>query len=62
MSAPKNAPKGSHDQLSRFIDTASALGCDDDKEKFEAALGKIAAHKPSKGETKKRSPKNRAVR
>jgi hypothetical protein len=33
-------------QLERFRATARALGCDEDKEKFEAALGTIAAHKP----------------
>jgi hypothetical protein len=36
------------DQIVRFRSTARALGCDDDKEKFEAALRKIAAHKPKK--------------
>jgi hypothetical protein len=35
-------------QFERFVETAHALGCDEDKERFEAALGKIAAHKPKK--------------
>lgn len=34
------------EQHARFIETARALGCDEDKERFEAALGKIATHKP----------------
>jgi hypothetical protein len=40
-------------QIDRFIETARALGCDEDKEKFEAALAKIAAHKPHKAEKSK---------
>ena len=39
-------PERATDQHERFIETARALGCDEDKDKFEAALGKIAAHKP----------------
>ena len=33
-------------QFSRFVETARALGCDEDKARFEAKLGKIAAQKP----------------
>jgi hypothetical protein len=40
-------------QVARFVETARALGCDEDKAKFEAALGKIAAHKPTKRTQKK---------
>ncbi len=29
-------------QRQKFVETARALGCDEDKERFEAALGKIA--------------------
>jgi hypothetical protein len=29
-----------------FIETARTLGCDEDKNRFEEALGKIAAYKP----------------
>ncbi len=29
-------------QFDRFVETARAHGCDEDKEKFEAQLGKIA--------------------
>jgi hypothetical protein len=50
------------DQINRFIDTARALGCDEDKEHFEAALGKIAAHKPAKLKTKKRRQADRPPR
>lgn len=32
-------------QLDRFVETARALACDEDKERFEAMLGKVAAHK-----------------
>jgi hypothetical protein len=38
--------KATKDQHERFIETARALGCDEDKEKFESALRKVAAHKP----------------
>jgi hypothetical protein len=41
-------------QHQRFIETARALGCDEDKERFEAALGKVAAHKPADTPKKKR--------
>ncbi len=36
------------DQLSRFIETARPLGCGEDKERFEAKLGEIVAHKLTK--------------
>jgi len=36
---------GENRQPNRFIETARALGCDEDKSRFEAQLGKIAAHK-----------------
>jgi len=32
----------------RFIETARSLECDEDKERFEATLGKIAKAKPGK--------------
>jgi hypothetical protein len=37
-------------QIERFKETARALGCDEDKEKFEATLRNIASsrRKPSK--------------
>jgi hypothetical protein len=33
-------------QHAKFVETARALGCDEDKERFEAVLGKIATHRP----------------
>jgi hypothetical protein len=39
-------------QQQRFIDAARELECDDDKDRFERRLGKIAKAKP-KGEPKK---------
>lgn len=39
-------PKTEKSQVARFIEIARSLGCDDDKEKFEAALGSIAHYKP----------------
>jgi hypothetical protein len=32
----------------RFEDAARALGCDESEERFDAALKKVAAHKPPK--------------
>jgi hypothetical protein len=42
---------GHKTQSDRFIEAARALGCDEDKERFEATLGKIAvsAHKLKSG-------------
>jgi hypothetical protein len=44
-------------RFNRFVETARALGCDEDKEQFEKSLGKIAAYKPSKGPTKNSTKK-----
>jgi len=35
------------DQAKRFIETARALECDEDKERFEAKLKRIASAKPT---------------
>jgi hypothetical protein len=47
---PKSPPSNIHeqaaDQFGRFVETARALNCGEDKERFEEALGKIARHKP----------------
>lgn len=46
-------------QHRRFVETARALGCDEDKDRFEAKLGEIARHKPppkSEKTTKKSKP------
>ena len=47
------------EQHKRFVETARALGCDEDKERFEAALAKIAAHKPSRRGRKTRKGKKK---
>jgi hypothetical protein len=49
----KSTKNPQDEQLLRFLETARALGCDEDKERFEAALGKIARHKPPKGSREK---------
>lgn len=36
------------DQSRAFVDAARALECDESEERFDAALKKIAAHKPPK--------------
>ncbi len=57
--------KPAEGQIERFFDTARRLGCDEDKEKFEAQLGKIAARKPTaeiKSETKKERPSKKPSR
>lgn len=38
------------EQHKRFLEAARALECDEDKEKFEARLGKIAGRKPQRAE------------
>jgi hypothetical protein len=35
-------PEKSADQVKRFIESARKLGCDNDKNRFEARLGKVA--------------------
>jgi hypothetical protein len=42
---PKNQ-KPINPQAKRFIETARALECDEDKERFEAKLKRIAKAKP----------------
>ena len=41
------------DQHKRFIETARALECDEDKERFEAKMKRIAKAKPPKTDTAK---------
>ena len=59
MARQKNRELKSDDkeQFNRFVATARALDCDEDKDRFEKALGKIAAYKPLKdhGQSKKRT-------
>jgi hypothetical protein len=53
----KSTERQPEEQVKRFLETARAFGCDEDKEKFEAALGKIAAHRPRvKGKKEADSP------
>lgn len=51
-------------QRERFIETARALGCDEDEAAFDAQLRVIAAHRPEKDEkppTKPRGKKGSAA-
>lgn len=40
-------------QGKKFTEAARALSCDEDEGKFNAALGKVAKHKPRVSETAK---------
>jgi hypothetical protein len=44
-------------QGKRFVESARALECDESEERFDAALKKIAAHKPHKDTDKGAIPK-----
>jgi len=44
----KPKAKDQAEQHQRFVETARKLSCDEDKERFEKSLGKIAAYKPLK--------------
>jgi hypothetical protein len=46
------------ERFNRFVETARTLGCDEDKERFEQSLGKIAAYKPPPVKPKKPKTKN----
>jgi hypothetical protein len=46
MRTKLSAPKPNEEQLSRFLDAAKSLECDESEERFDAALRKVAAHKP----------------
>ncbi len=48
-------------QFDRFVETARALGCDEDKERFEEKLGQIAAHKPANDIPKTKKQKTKKV-
>ena len=54
MPAPK---AGKDDQHKRFIETARELECDEDKERFEDKLGKIASAPVSTKRTTERKGK-----
>ena len=44
--ATKKSSDDGHEQGRRFIETARQLECDEDKERFEAKLKRIAQAKP----------------
>ena len=44
--------KNQSNQHSEFEKAARALECDESEERFDAALKKVAAHKPIEGETR----------
>ncbi len=53
MAIDANANK---DQHSRFVETARALGCDEDEVAFDEKLKVIARHKPEKPAPKPEKP------
>jgi hypothetical protein len=46
------ATKRGDENRDKFESAARALECDESEERFDAALKKIAAHKPTEGETR----------
>jgi hypothetical protein len=50
-------PLHENPQPDRFVEAARALGCDEDEAKFNAALGKVARHKPPPDPPKASAPK-----
>lgn len=56
MRKPKHVPPT---QFDRFVETARALGCDEDKDRFETQLGEIAGYKPAKEPPKNPSHEDR---
>jgi hypothetical protein len=58
MSSPTKI--GPDEQLKRFKQTARELGCDEDKGRFEKALGKIVRYKPKeRGSPSSKRPKDK---
>ncbi len=54
----KNQKISSHaEQSQAFVDAARSFGCDESEERFDAALKKVAAHKPA-ASVKKGKPEN----
>jgi hypothetical protein len=51
------ARKKTNEQHKRFIEAARQLGCDEDKERFEDKLGKIASAPASTKRTTERKGK-----
>ena len=56
----KSKEKSSESQHARFIETARALGCDEDPTAFDDKLKAIARHKPT-AEPKPAKPKRKAT-
>ena len=52
----KSTKRTPTDQHRRFIETARALECDEDMERFEEKLKRIATAKISKKDKRKRAP------
>jgi len=48
MKRKHNPPQTAGDQHRRFLETARALECDEDKERFEEKLKRIATAKPKR--------------
>lgn len=46
-------------QATRFEQAARELGCDDDEAKFNAALGKVARHKPDPADARRKPAKEK---
>ena len=44
----KDEMQANEDQAKRFIETARQIGCDEDKERFEKKLGRIASFRPAR--------------
>ena len=51
--------KATKDQKQRFIEAARKLGCDDDKDAFEAKLKRIAKAKRTDSMQKRQASKSR---
>ena len=47
MAKNRKAPTDTAAQSARFIEAARELGCDESPDAFEAAVKKVARHKPS---------------
>jgi hypothetical protein len=64
MIKKQSVQKDNLGQFNRFVETARNLECDEDKNRFEKSLGKIAAYKPPKYPIKKAAnpPRNKVNR
>lgn len=59
MIRTKTTGKKSDSQSERFIEAARKLGCDESEANFEAALKKVARHKPLSDSAGKAKPKSK---